>query len=63
MTTFKAWKMLFDSGVYTNAVISPAVPVGYALLRTSYKATHTDEHLDFVLDVFGKVGRELGVIS
>ncbi|HEC33751.1 MAG TPA: aminotransferase class I/II-fold pyridoxal phosphate-dependent enzyme [Chloroflexi bacterium] len=62
MITFKAWKMLFDEGVYTNAVVSPAVPEGQALLRTSYMATHTDEQLDFVLEAFTKVGRALGVI-
>ncbi len=62
MTTFKAWRMLFDAGVYTNPVISPAVPEGQALLRTSYMATHTDDHLAFVLEAFGKVGKELGVI-
>ncbi len=62
MTTFKAWKMLFDAGVYTNPVISPAVPEGQALLRTSYIATHTDEQLEFVLEAFAQVGRRLGVI-
>jgi len=25
-------------------------------------ATHTPEQIDFCLDVFGKIGRELGVI-
>ena len=62
MTTFQFWRMLFDEGVYTNPVISPAVPEGQALLRTSYMATHTDEQLDFVLEAFAKVGRALGVI-
>jgi 8-amino-7-oxononanoate synthase len=62
MRTFTAWKMLFDAGVYTNPVISPAVPEGSALLRTSYTATHSDEELDFVLEAFAKVGEELGVI-
>jgi len=62
MTTFQFWRMLFDEGVYTNPVISPAVPEGQALLRTSYMATHTDEQLDFVLEAFAKVGRTLGVI-
>ena len=62
MTTFRAWKMLFDAGVYTNPVISPAVPEGQALLRTSYIATHTDEQLETVLHTFAQVGRELGVI-
>jgi len=62
MATFTAWKMLFDAGVYTNAVVAPAVPEGYALLRTSYMATHTDDQLDFVLEAFGRVGRALGII-
>ena len=63
LATFTAWKMLFEAGVYTNAVISPAVPVGQALLRTSYMATHTDEQLELVLEAFAKVGKALGVIS
>ncbi len=62
MTTFKAWKGLFDGGVYTNPVVSPAVPEHLALLRTSYIATHTDEHLDFVLEAFAQVGKALGLI-
>jgi 8-amino-7-oxononanoate synthase len=63
LATFTAWKMLFEAGVYTNAIISPAVAVGQALLRTSYMATHTDEQLDSVLEAFAKVGKALGVIS
>ncbi|MCJ7551123.1 MAG: pyridoxal phosphate-dependent aminotransferase family protein [Anaerolineae bacterium] len=62
MTTLRVWKALFDAGVYTNPVISPAVPAGLQLLRTSYMATHTDEQLDRVLDTFAKVGKALGVI-
>ena len=61
--TFMAWKTLYEAGVYTNPVISPAVPPGSALLRTSYMATHTDEQLDRVLATFGQVGRELGIIE
>ncbi len=44
--TFVACKMLFERGVYVNSTISPAVPVGQSLLRTSYMATHTKEQLD-----------------
>ena len=44
--TFVACKMLFERGVYVNSTISPAVPVGQSLLRTSYMATHTEEQLD-----------------
>jgi 8-amino-7-oxononanoate synthase len=61
--TFHFWKRLFDSGVFVNPIISPAVPAGYQLLRTSYMATHTDAQLDRVLDIFQTVGKEVGVIS
>jgi 8-amino-7-oxononanoate synthase len=61
--TFVAWKSLYEAGVYTNPVISPAVPPELALLRTSYMATHTDEQLDRVLATFAQVGRALGVIG
>lgn len=43
---FKACKLLLDRGVYVNPVVSPATPVGQALLRTSYTATHTKEQMD-----------------
>jgi 8-amino-7-oxononanoate synthase len=62
MKTFLFWKTLFEEGVYTNAVIYPAVPSNSARLRTSYIATHTQEQLDFVLDKFQKIGKNLGVI-
>ena len=62
MKTFNCWRRLFDEGVFTNVAISPAVPVGNELLRTSYVATHTDEQLDFVLEKFEMVGKELGII-
>lgn len=63
MACFAFWKALFNNGVFTNPVISPAVPAGQALIRTSYTATHTDAHLDRVLEVLSKVGREAGLIS
>jgi 8-amino-7-oxononanoate synthase len=62
MDMMRMWKALFDAGIYTNAVLPPAVPPGKALLRTSYMATHTDEQLDRVLDVFEQVGKSLGVL-
>jgi 8-amino-7-oxononanoate synthase len=59
---FRFWKALFDQGVFTNPVIPPAVEPGHALLRTSYMATHTDDQLDRVLELFEKIGRKLKVI-
>jgi 8-amino-7-oxononanoate synthase len=60
--TFEFVKRLRRWGVFSNAAVSPAVPKGRALIRTSYMATHTSEHLDRVLSAFRKVGRQLGVI-
>jgi 8-amino-7-oxononanoate synthase len=61
--TVLTWKALFEEGVYTNAVISPAVSPGRQLLRTSYMATHTDAQMDRVLEVFAKVGKSMGMVS
>jgi len=49
------WKELFDSGVFTNPVIPPAVPENSCRIRISMMATHTDEQIDFVLDVFARI--------
>lgn len=62
MKTFLFWRELLNAGVYVNAIISPATPPGRQLLRTSYMAIHTDDQLDKVLEIFGEVGKELGVI-
>jgi 8-amino-7-oxononanoate synthase len=62
LQTFGAWKTLYEAGVYTNPVISPAVPPGSGLLRTSYMATHTDEQLERVLNGFEEVGQRLDII-
>ena len=62
MKAFQMWRMLFDEGVFCSPVISPAVPEGEALIRTSYMAVHTDKHLEQVLDAFEKVGKTLGII-
>ncbi len=59
---FRFWKELFDAGVYCNPVVSPAVPQGMSLLRTSYMATHRKDQLERVLDIFEKTGKKLGII-
>ncbi len=56
------WRQLFDAGVFVNAFIRPGVPPGLEMLRTSYMATHEDEHLDKILDIMHTVGKKFGVI-
>jgi len=63
LTSFKMTKRLQEEGVFVNPVVSPAVPPGRALIRTSYMATHTQDQLDQALEAIAKVGRELGVIG
>jgi 7-keto-8-aminopelargonate synthetase-like enzyme len=63
MAAFKMTIRLQEEGVFANPVVSPAVPEGRAMIRTSYMATHTRDQLDRALDAFRKVGREMGVIG
>lgn len=56
------WKHLFEAGVFVNAFIRPGVPPGMEMLRTSFMATHEDEHLNKILDIFEQVGKQLNVI-
>lgn len=60
--TFGFWKNLFENGVFVNPVISPAVSAGHQLLRTSYMATHTDDQLNRILEIFESVGKRLNII-
>ena len=60
--TFLFWRKLFDEGVFTNPVCPPAVPANQCRLRTSVMATHTEQQIDFALEAFGRIGKELGVI-
>jgi 8-amino-7-oxononanoate synthase len=57
------WKKLYDKGVFVNAFIPPGVPPNMSMMRTSYMATHEDEHLDAILNVFHEVGIELGLLT
>ncbi len=58
---FTACKLLFDRGVYVNPVVSPATPVGQALLRTSYTATHTESQMDKAIEKIVEVLKIVGV--
>lgn len=61
--TFDFWRCLFDAGVFTNPVVSPAVAPQQSRLRTSYMATHTDKQMDKVLAAFKECGKKMGIPS
>jgi len=60
---FQFTQRLFEEGVFATPAIYPAVRYGEAIVRTSYMATHTDDDLDRVLEVFAKLARELGTFE
>jgi 8-amino-7-oxononanoate synthase len=58
---YRTTMRLQELGVFANPVVSPAVHEGHAMIRTSYMATHTREHLDRALTAFRQIARELGI--
>lgn len=58
----RLWKEVLGQGVFTHAVVAPAVPIGRALIRLSLQAVHTDEHISRILEAFAVAGRRLGLI-
>ena len=61
-TAAKMSDALFERGVFAQSIGFPTVARDKARLRTIVAATHTKEDLQYALDAFGVVGRELGVI-
>jgi 8-amino-7-oxononanoate synthase len=62
LAAFSMAKRLQEEGVFVNPIVTPAVPPGQGMVRTSYMATHRREHLDRALTAIAKVGRELDII-
>lgn len=63
LTTFKICVTLQKRGVYVNPVVSPAVPEGMSMLRTSYTATHTKEQMDYAAAKIAETFKEFGLIK
>ena len=55
-------RMMYERGVYAQALQFPMVPRGTARLRTIISADHTKEDLDKVLEAVEECAKELGLI-
>lgn len=55
-------KRLFEEGVFAQEIVFPMVARDKARVRTIVTAMHTKEDLDFALNAFKKVGKEMGLI-
>ncbi|MCI0383802.1 pyridoxal phosphate-dependent aminotransferase family protein [Streptomyces sp. CNQ085] len=58
----RVWQELLEAGVFTNAVVAPAVARNRALIRVTPQAIHTDDHVTLVLEAFARVRRVLGPV-
>ncbi len=55
-------KRLFDEKIFAQAIGYPTVPMGKARIRVMISAAHSRKDLDFALNVFECVGKELKVL-
>jgi glycine C-acetyltransferase len=55
-------RRLFEQNVFAMAIGFPTVPMGKARIRAMISATHTEKDLDFGVEKFIDVGKQLGVL-
>ncbi|MBT5765723.1 MAG: aminotransferase class I/II-fold pyridoxal phosphate-dependent enzyme [Kordiimonadaceae bacterium] len=62
-TAIAYWQRMMQEGVYVNLAVPPATPNGLNLMRCSLSAAHSFDQIDYMLEKFIAVGKELGVLS
>lgn len=55
-------KALLAEGVFVSPIVFPTVPLGKGRLRVMISASHTKEDLDYAIEKFNQVGKELKII-
>jgi glycine C-acetyltransferase len=55
-------KLAQDEDIFVLPIIPPAVPVGTSRLRVTVTSVHSEEEIEYALDVFERAGRATGVI-
>ena len=61
--TMEFSRELFKEGVLGTGIAFPTVPEGKARVRTIMTATHTKDELTRALEVLGRVGKRMGILS
>ena len=56
------WNALLEAGLYLNLAMPPVTPTETPLLRSSVSAAHSEAQIDTAIELFGEVGRRLGVL-
>jgi 8-amino-7-oxononanoate synthase len=59
--TIRLWQNLLTAGLYVNLIVPPGCPKDECVLRASCSAAHSAEHVIRALEIFGRVGAEMGV--
>ncbi len=62
-TASKFSERLFEEGIFAQSIGYPTVPRNKARIRVMISATHGQDDLEFALDKFKKIGRELELID
>lgn len=60
--TMQFSKALLENGVFVSGIVFPTVPKGTGRVRCMVTAGHTKEQLSKAVDIFEKVGKEMGII-
>lgn len=56
-------KKLFENGVFVSPIVFPTVPRGTGRVRCMVTAGHSKEQLDRAVEIFRKVGEEMGILN
>jgi 8-amino-7-oxononanoate synthase len=58
----KLWSELYSRNIFVNIFVPPATPVGTCLIRNSVMASHEISNLDYLIETYEHVGKQMGII-
>jgi len=61
--TLELTARLHRDGMFVSPILHPAVPMNTCRLRANVTAAHTDQDIDFALDLLERHGRDMGLIK